>query len=175
MKIQPLRHCLQELLHHESSWTEDAERELETLYAKLNEAIDGLPALKEIIDKRRREIAMDMENRKKAGFKIDPETADVTFNWGDISDPYGHFPGTAECIGRNYFARSHGWSLAICRIQPVNVCGQESTPATSTKLIIWQTSFDQDAVEGNDHKRVFARMMEAYARALGHADRHRGD
>jgi hypothetical protein len=107
MKIQiPLRHCLQELLHHESSWTEDAELELETLYAKLNEAIDGLPVLKGIIDKRRREIAVDKENRKKAGFKIDPETADVTFNWGDICDPYGHSPGTAECIGRNYFARS---------------------------------------------------------------------
>ena len=107
MKIQiPLRHCLQELLHHESSWTEDAELELETLYAKLNEAIDGLPVLKGIIDKRRREIAVDKWNRKKAGFKIDPETADVTFNWGDICDPYGHSPGTAECIGRNHFARS---------------------------------------------------------------------
>jgi len=64
------------------------------------------PFLKGIIDKRRREIAVDKWNRKKAGFKIDPETADVTFNWGDICDPYGHSPGTAECIGRNYFARS---------------------------------------------------------------------
>ena len=108
MKIRMilLRRCLGELLHHGSSWTEDAELELETLYAKLNEAIDGLPVLKGIIDKRGREIAMDKENRKKAGFKIDPETADVTFNYGDVCDPYGYFPGTAECIGRNYFARS---------------------------------------------------------------------
>jgi len=108
MKIHmiPLRRCLGELLHHDSSWTEDAELELGTLYAKLNEAIDGLPVLKGIIDKRWHEAAMDKENRKKAGLEIDPETADVTVSWGDVCDPYGYFPGAAECIGRNYFARS---------------------------------------------------------------------
>jgi hypothetical protein len=106
MKIQvPLEVFLQELLHH-SCWTEDAELELETLYAKLNETIDGLPVLKGIIDKRRREIAMDRENRKEAGFKIDPETADVIINRGDIGDPYGYYPGTFICMGKNYFARS---------------------------------------------------------------------
>jgi hypothetical protein len=48
--------------------------------------------------------------RKEAGLKIDPETAEVFWNWGYILDPYGIWDLTDEekCIGRNHFARSPG-------------------------------------------------------------------
>ena len=47
--------------------------------------------------------------RKKAGKKIDPETADVTWGWEYTIDPYGLYPFHSEmesCIGREHFARA---------------------------------------------------------------------
>jgi hypothetical protein len=47
--------------------------------------------------------------RTEAGAKIDPNTADVWFGWGQIIDPYGDYDDLRpeeECIGRLYFARS---------------------------------------------------------------------
>ena len=48
--------------------------------------------------------------RKEAGLKIDPETAEVVWNYGSVLNPYGVYRLTSEeeCIGRNYFARSPG-------------------------------------------------------------------
>src|SRR5262249_47933626 len=48
--------------------------------------------------------------RKEAGLKIDPETAEVFWQHGQVLDPYGVYDLTDEenCIMRNYFARSSG-------------------------------------------------------------------
>jgi hypothetical protein len=46
--------------------------------------------------------------RKEAAARLDPETAEVTFNWGDITDPYGLRRDDDSYCGRNYFVRSPG-------------------------------------------------------------------
>jgi len=47
--------------------------------------------------------------RWAAAAMLDPETAEVTFNWGDISDPYRlRAEDEGACCGRNYFARAPG-------------------------------------------------------------------
>ena len=49
--------------------------------------------------------------RKDAALRIDPETAEVYWEHGQICDPYGVEDLLSEeyqCIGRNYFARSPG-------------------------------------------------------------------
>ena len=55
-------------------------------------------------------------NRKEAGLKIDPETAEVMWDYGQTLDPYGVDPDLPEeCrqIGRNYFARSPGSEIWV--------------------------------------------------------------
>jgi hypothetical protein len=53
--------------------------------------------------------------RKEAGLHIDPETAEVTGNYGQILDPYGvdpYLPAECQQGGWDYFARapeSHVW------------------------------------------------------------------
>jgi hypothetical protein len=50
-----------------------------------------------------------LEVRKQAGLAIDPQAADVMWEYGDIGDPYGVDPDSrADCVGRNYFARAVG-------------------------------------------------------------------
>ena len=47
--------------------------------------------------------------RKEAAAKIDPVTAEVTFRWGLVVDPYGvcsDLPDQLRQVGRVYFARS---------------------------------------------------------------------
>jgi hypothetical protein len=49
--------------------------------------------------------------RKDAGLKIDPETAEVHWHWGQSLDPYGvgpKLPEELQQVGREYFARSPG-------------------------------------------------------------------
>jgi hypothetical protein len=49
--------------------------------------------------------------RKEAGLKIDPETAEVHWGYGQTLDPYGvdpDLPEELQQIGREYFARSPG-------------------------------------------------------------------
>jgi hypothetical protein len=55
--------------------------------------------------------------RKEAGRKIDPETAIVFWEHGQILDPYGIYPDLPEeCdqIGRVYFARSPDSDIWVC-------------------------------------------------------------
>jgi hypothetical protein len=51
-----------------------------------------------------------LTQRKEEALKIDPETAEVFWNYGFVLDPYGLYDLTEEekCIGRIYFARSPG-------------------------------------------------------------------
>jgi hypothetical protein len=53
--------------------------------------------------------------RKDAGLKIDPETAEVFWKYGQVCDAYGLYDLTDEedCIGRNYFARSPGSNVWV--------------------------------------------------------------
>ena len=49
--------------------------------------------------------------RKEAGLKIDPETAEVTWTYAQVLDPYGvhpDLPKEYDCVEREYFARSPG-------------------------------------------------------------------
>ena len=52
-----------------------------------------------------------LSTRKEAGLKIDPETAEVDWNYAQTLDPYGVDPDLPEeyqQVGREYFARSPG-------------------------------------------------------------------
>ena len=49
--------------------------------------------------------------RKEAARQIDPETAEVMWEYVEMADPYGvdpDLPEEYECIGRGYFASSPG-------------------------------------------------------------------
>jgi hypothetical protein len=54
--------------------------------------------------------------RRAAGLHIDPETAEVLWNYTQVLDPYGVWPDIPEeyqCVGRSYFARSPEMSVWI--------------------------------------------------------------
>jgi hypothetical protein len=54
--------------------------------------------------------------RKEAGLKIDPETAEVWWEYGQTLDPYGIDPDLPEeyqQVGREYFARSPGSDIWV--------------------------------------------------------------
>jgi hypothetical protein len=56
-------------------------------------------------------IEQFIASRREAGDRIDPETAEVHWEWRQTLDPYGILPGLPEeCrqIGRVYFARAPG-------------------------------------------------------------------
>src|SRR5580704_16243126 len=57
-----------------------------------------------------------LATRKEAGLKIDPRTAEVVYNWGQVLDPYGIYSDLTEeerCIGLIYFARSPGSDIWV--------------------------------------------------------------
>jgi hypothetical protein len=53
--------------------------------------------------------------RKEAGLKIDPATAELSWGWGYILDPYGVYDLSDEerCAGRTYFARAPGSDIWV--------------------------------------------------------------
>jgi hypothetical protein len=53
--------------------------------------------------------------RKEAGLKIDPETAEVAWDYRQVVDPYGIYPFDPEsdCVGRAYFARAPGSDIWV--------------------------------------------------------------
>jgi hypothetical protein len=54
--------------------------------------------------------------RKAAGLHIDPETAEVLWDYTQVLDPYGIWPDIPEecdCVGRSYLARSPGMNVWI--------------------------------------------------------------
>ena len=55
--------------------------------------------------------------RKKVGLEIDPQTAEVYWDYGQIFDPYGvdqDLPEEYQVIGRVYFARSPDSDIWVC-------------------------------------------------------------
>src|SRR5262245_37874539 len=65
--------------------------------------------------------------RKEAALKIDPETAEVHWQWGQILDPYGiksDLTAEHDQAGRLYFARSPGSEIWVSFYDlPDEVCG----------------------------------------------------
>jgi hypothetical protein len=54
--------------------------------------------------------------RRAAGLHVDPETAEVLWNYTQVVDPYGIWPDIPEecdCVGRSYFARSPGMDVWV--------------------------------------------------------------
>jgi hypothetical protein len=55
--------------------------------------------------------------RKEAAQHIDPETAEVDWEYGMIMDPHGidsDLPDELQCVVRVYFARSPGSDIWVC-------------------------------------------------------------
>jgi hypothetical protein len=50
-----------------------------------------------------------------AGQQIDPETAEVDWDYAEVLDPYGLFPPEEQysCVGRAYFARAPGSNVWV--------------------------------------------------------------
>ena len=64
------------------------------------------------------EIERWLAIRKEAGLKIDPETAEVDWSYGQTLDPYGvcdewELPEEFHQVGREYFARSPGSDIWV--------------------------------------------------------------
>jgi hypothetical protein len=63
------------------------------------------------------EIEKFREIRSQAGLMIDPITAEVTWCYVQVMDPYGVDPDLPEeyqCIGRGYFARVPESEIWVC-------------------------------------------------------------
>jgi hypothetical protein len=53
--------------------------------------------------------------RREAALQIDPETAEVMWEYANVADAYGVYPDCPEeCIGRVYFARPSGSDVWVC-------------------------------------------------------------
>ncbi len=65
----------------------------------------------------KRSVEQWLAIRKEAAIHIDPETAEVTWEYGQILDPYGtdpNLPEECQCGGRKYFARSPDSDVWVC-------------------------------------------------------------
>jgi hypothetical protein len=55
--------------------------------------------------------------RRGEGRRIDPTTAELTWQYGQVLDPYAvdpNLPEECHCVGRVYFARRPGGGMWIC-------------------------------------------------------------
>ena len=103
-------------------WDHDhADPLVQAIEWELLEAVDANPPTDEMIAMEHKKLEW-LASRKEAGRKIDPETAEFLWNWGEIGDPYalcegdplGMYPGKGPfCIGRHYFARHPGSDIWV--------------------------------------------------------------
>lgn len=65
--------------------------------------------------KRKAEIDEFLAIRKAEAKEIDPTTAEVSWGYGQVLDPYGilDLPEDCDCVGRNYFARNQGSNIWV--------------------------------------------------------------
>ena len=78
---------------------EDCKKAYELAFQQLDEAFENLDP----------EIKAWLEERKEAAKHIDPETAEVNWNYAWTLDPYGvieDFPEALAQVGREYYARA---------------------------------------------------------------------
>jgi hypothetical protein len=61
------------------------------------------------------EIAEWLAIREAEALRIDPQTAELHWQWGQILDPYGvqGVPEGGDCVGRIYFARNPGSKIWV--------------------------------------------------------------
>ena len=62
-------------------------------------------------------IQKNFSGRSEEALRIDPTTAEVDWEYGQVMDPYGidpDLPDELQCVGRIYFARSPGSSVWVC-------------------------------------------------------------
>jgi hypothetical protein len=84
----------------------------------------GMEQMMEIVDLARQGI-MDTDDvevkdwlsiRKLEALKIDPDTAEVTWWYVQMADPYGvdcGLPEECQCVGRQYFVRRPGSDICV--------------------------------------------------------------
>jgi hypothetical protein len=83
--------------------------------------------------------------RKEAGRKIDPETAEVMWEHGQVFDPYGveaELPVERDCIGRIYFARSSGSDIWVCFYDLANATCDALWERDRLGLLKWVDPFE---------------------------------
>jgi hypothetical protein len=99
-----------------------------------------------------------LASRTEAGLKIDPETAEVYWEYGQVMDPYGVYSGLPEeCwqVGRQYFARSPGSDIWVhFRDLP-----------DETREVLWekhksQLAFPAGLERGHEAARIIARELQ---------------
>jgi hypothetical protein len=66
-----------------------------------------------LTEQEKKDIEDFLAVRKEAGLKIDPETAEVDWAYGDGSNPYNAYPFEPYNVGRVYFARSPGSDIWV--------------------------------------------------------------
>ena len=77
--------------------------------------------------------------RKEAGLNIDPETAEVMWEYGYTIDPYNEFSDLSEeekQIGRNYFARSPGSEIwvSFCDLPDATLKALQERPISNPEF-----------------------------------------
>jgi hypothetical protein len=99
-----------------------------------------------------------LATKKEAGLKIDPETAEVDWEYGQVMDPYGVYPDLPEeCqqVGRQYFARSPGSDIWVHFMDLPD----------ETRHALWekhksQLAFPAGLEDGREAARIFARELQ---------------
>jgi hypothetical protein len=79
--------------------------------ATLCDSVDVIQRVLRAKTKRAAEVDEFLAERKEAGGRLDPATAEVQWTYAQTLDPYGIYPDLPEeCqqVGREYFARSPG-------------------------------------------------------------------
>jgi len=70
--------------------------------------------------------------RKEAGFKIDPETAEVMFSFAEVGDPYVFIPNPRNTLAwaantmLGLREATSGYGLVICPKRPRKPCGRST-------------------------------------------------
>ena len=88
----------------------------ELVYKAALKLVDACKALDAVYHYRLTDIdeyEAEVERRRQIGLTIDPDTAETTFWWADISDPYCILDREKYhegCVGREQFARNPGAS-----------------------------------------------------------------
>ncbi|SRR6266568_3066204 len=90
-------------------------KKIESIKQQRNERVEPTRTKsKRLADEVKREKWLAI--RKKAGCKIDPETAEVDWIYAQTLDPYGVYaelPEELQQVGREYFARSPGSDIWV--------------------------------------------------------------
>ena len=99
-----------------------------------------------------------LASRKEAGLKIEPETAEVCWEYAQVADPYGvrsDLPDECQQVGRQYFARSPGSDIWVhFRDLP-----------DETRHALWekhksQLAFPAGLEDGREAARIVARELQ---------------